>query len=244
MCSILGVLGKTVAPEILQTCFARTASRGPDMNRFVEIPCGYLGFQRLAIMGLDERGMQPFLPRRRLCGLQRRIVRLPPPARAAQGEVYIRQRIRLRDFAAPLPRIRPGDVPRAGRGVRAGHLRRGEKQPRRRPRPHRHPPALLWGDRGRRHGLRQRAKGPRGAVRCDPALSARLLLGGRATSSATPTPRTSISSPWWTRIPPAPGCAKNSSPACDYTYIYYAPSAFCSRAGWIPRWCAPSPGAN
>ena len=23
-----------------------------------------------------------------------------------------------------------------------------------------------------------------------------------------------------------------------------APSAFCSRAGWIPRWCAPSPGAN
>ena len=119
------------------------------------------------------------LPRRRLCGLQRRTVRLPPPARAAQGEVYIRQRIRLRDTAAPLPRIRPGDVPRAGRGVRAGHLRRGEKQPRRRPRPHRHPPALLWGDRGRRHGLRQRAEGPRGAVRCDPALPARLLLGGR-----------------------------------------------------------------
>ena len=60
MCSILGVLGKTVSPETLQACFARTASRGPDMNRFVEIPCGYLGFQRLAIMGLDERGMQPF----------------------------------------------------------------------------------------------------------------------------------------------------------------------------------------
>ena len=60
MCSILGVLGKTVAPEILQTCFARTTSRGPDMSRFVEIPCGYLGFERLAIMGLDARGMQPF----------------------------------------------------------------------------------------------------------------------------------------------------------------------------------------
>lgn len=60
MCSILGVLGKTVSPETLQACFARTASRGPDMSRFVEIPCGYLGFQRLAIMGLDERGMQPF----------------------------------------------------------------------------------------------------------------------------------------------------------------------------------------
>ena len=60
MCSILGVLGKTVSSETLQACFARTASRGPDMSRFVEIPCGYLGFQRLAIMGLDERGMQPF----------------------------------------------------------------------------------------------------------------------------------------------------------------------------------------
>ena len=60
MCSILGVLGKSVSPETLQACFARTASRGPDMSRFVEIPCGYLGFQRLAIMGLDERGMQPF----------------------------------------------------------------------------------------------------------------------------------------------------------------------------------------
>ena len=60
MCSILGVLGKTVSPETLQACFARTASRGPDMSRFVEIPCGCLGFQRLAIMGLDERGMQPF----------------------------------------------------------------------------------------------------------------------------------------------------------------------------------------
>ena len=44
----------------MQACFARTASRGPDMGRFVELPCGYLGFQRLAIMGLDERGMQPF----------------------------------------------------------------------------------------------------------------------------------------------------------------------------------------
>ena len=30
------------------------------MSRFIEIPCGYLGFHRLAIMGLDERGMQPF----------------------------------------------------------------------------------------------------------------------------------------------------------------------------------------
>ena len=39
---------------------SRTVSRGPDMERLEAIPGGYLGFQRLSIMGLDERGMQPF----------------------------------------------------------------------------------------------------------------------------------------------------------------------------------------
>ena len=60
MCSIFGIQGKSIDPAVLQKCFARTISRGPDMSRFVEIPCGYLGFHRLSIMGLDERGMQPF----------------------------------------------------------------------------------------------------------------------------------------------------------------------------------------
>ena len=55
-----GCVGKDRQPGTLQACFARTTSRGPDMSRFVEIPCGYLGFQRLSIMGLDKRGMQPF----------------------------------------------------------------------------------------------------------------------------------------------------------------------------------------
>ena len=40
--------------------FERTVSRGPDMSAFMETKSGYLGFHRLAIMGLDERGMQPF----------------------------------------------------------------------------------------------------------------------------------------------------------------------------------------
>ena len=60
MCSIFGIHGKDVDPTMLKECFDRTISRGPDMSRFIEIPCGYLGFHRLAIMGLDERGMQPF----------------------------------------------------------------------------------------------------------------------------------------------------------------------------------------
>ena len=60
MCSIFGVTSKSIDRDTLMTCFDRTLSRGPDMSRFEEIPCGYLGFHRLAIMGLDERGMQPF----------------------------------------------------------------------------------------------------------------------------------------------------------------------------------------
>ena len=60
MCSIFGIQSKSIASSLLKECFERTISRGPDMSRFIEIPCGYLGFHRLAIMGLDERGMQPF----------------------------------------------------------------------------------------------------------------------------------------------------------------------------------------
>lgn len=60
MCSIFGVESKSVPMEILLQCFNRTISRGPDMSKFVETPCGYLGFHRLAIMDLSESGMQPF----------------------------------------------------------------------------------------------------------------------------------------------------------------------------------------
>lgn len=60
MCSIFGIQSKSVSVQELMACFERTISRGPDMSRFMEVPCGYLGFHRLAIMGLDERGMQPF----------------------------------------------------------------------------------------------------------------------------------------------------------------------------------------
>ncbi|MBQ3425305.1 MAG: asparagine synthase B [Clostridia bacterium] len=60
MCSIFGIEGKSVPQEELRACFDRTVSRGPDMTRFVEIPRGWLGFHRLAIMGLTADGMQPF----------------------------------------------------------------------------------------------------------------------------------------------------------------------------------------
>ena len=60
MCSIFGSDTKCIPAPLLMEGFERTVSRGPDMSAFMEAKSGYLGFHRLAIMGLDERGMQPF----------------------------------------------------------------------------------------------------------------------------------------------------------------------------------------
>ena len=60
MCSIIGYLGHRFTPESIRPYFDRTLSRGPDMSRILPIPGGFLGFHRLAIMGLNESGMQPF----------------------------------------------------------------------------------------------------------------------------------------------------------------------------------------
>ena len=40
--------------------FQRTISRGPDASKVVDTGEGYLGFHRLAIMGMTTSGMQPF----------------------------------------------------------------------------------------------------------------------------------------------------------------------------------------
>ena len=62
MCSIMGYCGtiSALTRKAFDEGFARTVSRGPDMTRVVETGKGLLGFHRLAIMGLDESGMQPF----------------------------------------------------------------------------------------------------------------------------------------------------------------------------------------
>ena len=60
MCSIMGYAGKDLKLEELLVGFEKTKSRGPDMSRTLETPSGYLFFHRLAIMGLEEAGMQPF----------------------------------------------------------------------------------------------------------------------------------------------------------------------------------------
>ena len=60
MCSIIGFTTKIRTREEAAAYLDRTQTRGPDMARVVETPSGWLGFRRLSIMGLDERGMQPF----------------------------------------------------------------------------------------------------------------------------------------------------------------------------------------
>lgn len=60
MCSIMGYLGSYISETEFKEGFDKTISRGPDMSRIQKLDGGFLGFHRLSIMGLDERGMQPF----------------------------------------------------------------------------------------------------------------------------------------------------------------------------------------
>ena len=60
MCSIFTVLSHSIPEETIRRAFEATQSRGPDMSRLMKFRHGWMGFHRLAIMGLNERGMQPF----------------------------------------------------------------------------------------------------------------------------------------------------------------------------------------
>lgn len=60
MCSILAYCGEQGSETMLQALLDRTASRGPDDSRLLKVEKGYLGFNRLSIMGLTPEGMQPF----------------------------------------------------------------------------------------------------------------------------------------------------------------------------------------
>ena len=66
MCSILAYCGSSATKEAAAEMLSRTISRGPDDSRLIMIsdakgnPNGYMGFNRLSIMGLTASGMQPF----------------------------------------------------------------------------------------------------------------------------------------------------------------------------------------
>ena len=67
MCSIMGFSRQIMTEEEIREYFDRTKSRGPDMSRIEKAGEGCLCFHRLAIMGLDETGMQPFHLNRDMC---------------------------------------------------------------------------------------------------------------------------------------------------------------------------------
>lgn len=60
MCSIMGFTSPLLTAESVKSFFDQTVSRGPDCTRIESAGSGCLCFHRLAIMGLDETGMQPF----------------------------------------------------------------------------------------------------------------------------------------------------------------------------------------
>lgn len=60
MCAIMGYTGTDIPMEKLLEGFGRTKSRGPDDSRVLTVPRGTLMFHRLAIMGPEPTGMQPF----------------------------------------------------------------------------------------------------------------------------------------------------------------------------------------
>lgn len=61
MCSIMTWCTDTADLELFMKGFDRTISRGPDSTKVIHTGNGIMGFHRLAIMGLTECGMQPFM---------------------------------------------------------------------------------------------------------------------------------------------------------------------------------------
>ena len=60
MCAILTYAREDISAELFEEMLQKTASRGPDKSRTLKVKGGWLGFNRLAIMGLNCKGMQPF----------------------------------------------------------------------------------------------------------------------------------------------------------------------------------------
>lgn len=61
MCTIIGYKSLKINENTIHKALESTYSRGPDDERIQQVGCGYLGFQRLSIMGLSPEGMQPFV---------------------------------------------------------------------------------------------------------------------------------------------------------------------------------------
>lgn len=60
MCSIMALQSPTISKDEFTRAFNKTLSRGPDCTRVIQEDNTIMGFHRLSIMGLNEKGMQPF----------------------------------------------------------------------------------------------------------------------------------------------------------------------------------------
>ncbi len=61
MCTVFAYGGTLLSEDGVRIQLEKSRLRGPDQERIEKLPCGgFIAFQRLAIMGLEESGMQPF----------------------------------------------------------------------------------------------------------------------------------------------------------------------------------------
>ena len=97
MCSILCYCSADVDIPALQEALSETSSRGPDDSRIVNTGEGWIGFNRLSIMGITGDGMQPFVFRNRTSCRVSELTdtpegyRIPPDTEivlACNGEIY------------------------------------------------------------------------------------------------------------------------------------------------------------
>ena len=88
MCSIIGFTSDALTPEEIRPYYDRTVSRGPDMTRVEKAGEGWLGFHRLAIMGLHEEGMQPFHLERDMCVCNGELYLFRPLKKELEDEGY------------------------------------------------------------------------------------------------------------------------------------------------------------
>ena len=61
MCSVFGYCGSDGDYNEVLKALLETRSRGPDDSRVINTGNGWIGFNRLSIMGLTQSGMQPFV---------------------------------------------------------------------------------------------------------------------------------------------------------------------------------------
>ena len=91
MCAIMGFTRQTLSEEEIRVFFDRTKSRGPDMSRMKKAGQGLLCFHRLAIMGLEETGMQPFHLGKDMCVCNGELYGFRPLKRELEKKGYVFQ---------------------------------------------------------------------------------------------------------------------------------------------------------